>query len=112
MEIVGALTSGRLAEAELARGLFDGAVIAVRRVDWASPADQVLVLSGTVGGISRGPAAFADEVRGRIPGADVGRSKRIAHRVAVRVGRSSGRPPCSSGHATQLCREPDGAARC
>lgn len=64
LEIVGALTSGRLAEAELARGLFDGAAVAVWRVDWSSPADRVLVLSGTVGEVSRGPTAFTAEVRG------------------------------------------------
>ena len=64
LEIVGALTSGRLAEAELARGLFDGATVAVWRVDWSSPADRVLVLSGTVGEVSRGPTAFTAEVRG------------------------------------------------
>ncbi|MET7243027.1 DUF2163 domain-containing protein [Methylobacterium sp. EM32] len=64
LEIVGALTSGRLAEAELARGLFDGAAVAVWRVDWASPVDRVLVLSGTVGEVSRGPTAFTAEVRG------------------------------------------------
>ncbi len=64
LEIVGALTSGRLAESELARGLFDGAAVAVWRVDWASPADRVLILSGTVGEVSRGPTAFTAEVRG------------------------------------------------
>ena len=62
LEIVGALTSGRLAESELARGLFDGAAVAVWRVDWASPADRVLVLSGTIGEVSRGPTAFTAEV--------------------------------------------------
>ncbi len=64
LEIVGALTSGRLAESELARGLFDGAAVAVWRVDWANPDDRVLVLSGTVGEVSRGPTAFTAEVRG------------------------------------------------
>ena len=64
LEIVGALTSGRLAESELARGLFDGAAVAVWRVDWASPDDRVLILSGTVGEVSRGPTAFTAEVRG------------------------------------------------
>ncbi|MBK3396623.1 DUF2163 domain-containing protein [Methylobacterium ajmalii] len=64
LEIVGALTSGRLAESELARGLFDGAAVAVWRVDWANPDDRVLILSGTVGEVSRGPTAFTAEVRG------------------------------------------------
>lgn len=64
LEIVGALSSGRLAESELARGLFDGAAVAVWRVDWASPADRVLVLSGTIGEVARGPTAFTAEVRG------------------------------------------------
>lgn len=64
LEIVGALTSGRLAESELARGLFDGAAVAVWRVDWANQDDRVLILSGTVGEVSRGPTAFTAEVRG------------------------------------------------
>lgn len=63
LEIMGALTSGRLAEDELARGLYDGAAVAVWRVDWTSPADRVLMLSGTMGEVSRTATAFTAEVR-------------------------------------------------
>ncbi|MEH3144415.1 MAG: DUF2163 domain-containing protein [Methylobacterium frigidaeris] len=63
-EIMGALTDGRLAESELARGLFDGATVAVWRVDWQAPADRVLVLSGHLGEVGRGRTAFTAEVRG------------------------------------------------
>ncbi|MGC5781612.1 DUF2163 domain-containing protein [Methylobacterium sp. NFXW15] len=63
LEIMGALTSGRLAEDELARGLYDGAAVEVWRVDWTSPADRVLILAGTMGEVARTAAAFTAEVR-------------------------------------------------
>ncbi|MGY2049595.1 DUF2163 domain-containing protein [Methylobacterium sp. JK268] len=63
-EIMGALTSGRLAEGDLARGLYDGAAVAVWWVDWSAPADAVLVLSGHLGEVSRGASGFTAEVRG------------------------------------------------
>jgi uncharacterized phage protein (TIGR02218 family) len=64
LDLLGALTSGRLAEAELARGLFDGAAVEVWRVDWRAPADRVLVMSGTIGEVTRTRTAFTAEVRG------------------------------------------------
>ncbi|RVU17507.1 DUF2163 domain-containing protein [Methylobacterium oryzihabitans] len=63
-EIMGALTDGRLADSELARGLFDGAAVAVWRVDWQSPENRVLILSGHLGEVGRGRTAFTAEVRG------------------------------------------------
>ncbi|GJD52408.1 hypothetical protein OPKNFCMD_5173 [Methylobacterium crusticola] len=63
LEVMGALRDGRLAEAELVRGLFDAAAVAVWRVDWASPADRVLVLSGHLGEVARGRTGFSAEVR-------------------------------------------------
>ncbi|ACL57564.1 DUF2163 domain-containing protein [Methylobacterium nodulans] len=64
LEIMGALSSGRLAEAELARGLYDGAAVAVWWLDWTAPAHAVLILSGTIGEVSRGRSGFTAEVRG------------------------------------------------
>ncbi|MFE1602107.1 DUF2163 domain-containing protein [Methylobacterium sp. ID0610] len=64
LEIMGALTSGRLAEGELARGLYDGAAVAVWWVDWSAPANAVLMLSGHLGEVSRGSTGFTAEVRG------------------------------------------------
>ncbi|GJE01284.1 DUF2163 domain-containing protein [Methylobacterium isbiliense] len=63
LEVMGALADGRLAEAELARGLFDGAAVEVWRVDWQRPADRVLVMSGHVGEVARGRAGFVAELR-------------------------------------------------
>ncbi|KQP34307.1 beta tubulin [Methylobacterium sp. Leaf102] len=62
-DIMGALTDGRLSDIELARGLFDGAAVEAWRVDWSSPVDRVLVMSGTIGEVSRGSSAFTAEVR-------------------------------------------------
>ncbi|ACA20250.1 conserved hypothetical protein [Methylobacterium sp. 4-46] len=63
-EIMGALRSGRLAESELARGLYDGAAVAVWWVDWSAPANAVPVLCGHLGEVSRGACGFTAEVRG------------------------------------------------
>ncbi|TGD96478.1 DUF2163 domain-containing protein [Methylobacterium nonmethylotrophicum] len=63
LEVMGALSDGRLAEAELARGLFDDAAVAVWRVDWSRPEDRVLVLSGRLGEVTRGRTGFSAELR-------------------------------------------------
>lgn len=64
LEAGGALSSGRLDEAELAAGLFDGAAVEIWRVNWTDVAQRVLMRKGSLGEVRRGPAAFTAEVRG------------------------------------------------
>ena len=58
-----ALTSATLTEDDLARGLWDDAAIEVWRVDWDAVTDRVLLFSGNIGQVERGPSAFWTELR-------------------------------------------------
>jgi uncharacterized phage protein (TIGR02218 family) len=63
LDASGALTSDRLGEADLAAGLFDDARVEIWRVNWAAPAQRVLVMSGSVGEVKRAEGAFTAELR-------------------------------------------------
>jgi len=64
LEVTSAVTSERLAEADLAAGLYDNAAIEIYRVNWAAPEQRVLMRSGNLGEVKRSGRAFAAEVRG------------------------------------------------
>jgi uncharacterized phage protein (TIGR02218 family) len=63
-ELSGALRSDRLSEADLNAGLYDNASVEVFRVNWAAPAQRLLVRTGTIGEVKRGITAFTAEFRG------------------------------------------------
>ena len=63
LDVTGALSSSRLNEAGLAGGLFDDARVEIWRVNWAAPDQRVLMMSGSVGEVRRGEAAFTAELR-------------------------------------------------
>ncbi len=64
VEIEGAVTSERLAEADLAAGLYDDARVEVFRVNWLAPDQRVLIRAGSLGEVRRSSSAFTAEVRG------------------------------------------------
>ena len=64
LEVTGALSSGRLDEADLSAGLYDDAKVEIFRVNWADPAQRVLMRSGSLGEVKRSGIAFSAEVRG------------------------------------------------
>jgi uncharacterized phage protein (TIGR02218 family) len=64
LEVTGAVTSERLADADLAAGLYDDAKVEIFRVNWQTPAERVLVRSGSLGEVRRQGAAFTAEIRG------------------------------------------------
>ena len=59
----GVLTSGRITEADIAAGLWDGAKVEAWRVNWADTSQRVLLRLGEIGEIRRGKVAFTAEVR-------------------------------------------------
>jgi uncharacterized phage protein (TIGR02218 family) len=63
LEASGALSSGALTEAELAAGLFDDARVEIWRVNWDTPAQRVMMISGSIGEVKRGEASFTAELR-------------------------------------------------
>lgn len=60
----GALSSQALSEADIAAGRYDGATVEIYRVNWADPAQRVLIRKGWLGEIRRGPIAFEADVKG------------------------------------------------
>jgi uncharacterized phage protein (TIGR02218 family) len=63
LDASGALTSGRLSEADLAGGLFDDARVEIWRVNWEVLDERVLVMAGSVGEVKRAEGAFTAELR-------------------------------------------------
>ncbi|GAB4227788.1 MAG: DUF2163 domain-containing protein [Methyloligellaceae bacterium] len=59
----GALSSERITETDILDGRWDNAAIEVWRVNWADPAQRVLMRRGNIGEVRRGKAAFITEVR-------------------------------------------------
>lgn len=64
LEVAGALSSERLAEADLAAGLYDDARVEIFRVNWQEPSQRVLMRAGSLGEVRRSGLSFTAEVRG------------------------------------------------
>lgn len=63
-EAMGALTSDLISEADLAAGRYDGAEVSAWLVNWADPAQRVMVFRGSLGEVKRTKGAFRAELRG------------------------------------------------
>jgi len=63
IEVVGALADDVITETDLERGRFDDAEVDIFRVNWADPAQRVLIFRGSLGETTRGPLAFTAELR-------------------------------------------------
>lgn len=64
LEVEGGVTSERLAEDDLAAGLYDDARVEIYRVNWQDPDQRVLVRAGSLGEVRRTEQAFVAEIRG------------------------------------------------
>lgn len=62
--VAGALNSEAITEADIARGLWDGARVDLYRVDWRDPSQRVHLFAGRIGEVRRGALAFEAELRG------------------------------------------------
>lgn len=62
--VSGALNSEAVTEADIARGLWDGARVDLFKVDWRAPAVRVHLFAGFIGEVRRGAQAFEAELRG------------------------------------------------
>ncbi len=60
--VSGALSSEAISEADIERGLFDGATVTMWLVDWTDVSSRLLLLRGGIGEIRRRGAAFEAEV--------------------------------------------------
>lgn len=64
LEAAGALSSAHLNEEALACGLFDNAQVEIFLVNWAEPAQRLLLRKGNLGEVRRSDTAFSAEIRG------------------------------------------------
>ncbi|MBN8606784.1 MAG: DUF2163 domain-containing protein [Caulobacterales bacterium] len=62
--VTGALNSDVISEADLSRGLWDGARVDIFRVDWRDPSARLHLFAGRIGEVRRGASAFEAELRG------------------------------------------------
>lgn len=63
-EVTGALSSDRITDTDLAKGLYDGAEVAHYLVDWTDPETHALLSRGQIGEIRRSGQAFEAEITG------------------------------------------------
>jgi uncharacterized phage protein (TIGR02218 family) len=75
LALTSAVSAERLAEADLAAGIYDDAAVEIFRVNWAGTDQRALMRSGNLGEVKRAGLAFAAEVRG------------LAHRLQEPSGR-------------------------
>ena len=64
LEVEGALSSGKLDEEAIAKGLYDDAQVEIYRVNWQDVSQRVLLRKGHLGEISRTAWGFTAELRG------------------------------------------------
>ena len=64
LDVVGALNSSHLTDADLAAGLYDNAEIEIWRVNWQDTQQRVLLRKGNLGEVQRRNQGFSAEVRG------------------------------------------------
>lgn len=63
-EVVGALVSAGIMEADLLAGLYDDARVETHLVDWSAPEHRLLLDVATIGEVRRADGAFVAELRG------------------------------------------------
>ncbi len=95
-EVTGALTSGRITEADLASGRWDGASVEVHLVNWNTPTERMRLRTGTIGEVTRSDGVFRAEVRGP------------AHALDQPTGRLFNRT-CDAAFGDARCKVPPGA---
>lgn len=63
IDVSGGLSSAAITEADLAAGLYDGAVVELIEIDWQALTRTEIIGRYYIGEIARGPAAFTAELR-------------------------------------------------
>ena len=86
MDVIGALNSDAVREADIAAGLYDNADIEIYRVNWGDPAQRLLVRKGNLGEVTRGPVGFTAEARGLSHHLDQAVGRRYQYRCDADLG--------------------------
>ena len=110
-DVSGALTSDGITEADIAAGLYDDAAVEVRLVNWADPAQHLLLATAAIGEIRRADDAFVAELRGPMHRFDEERG--LVYRATCSADLGDGRCRVDLGDpaygATSLVGDTDGA---
>lgn len=85
-EIAGALSSGRITEADIVAGFYDGAIVETLLVDWTDPSAHAVIRVATVGRINRADHAFTAELEGFGRGLDQPRGRYFRRGCDAEVG--------------------------
>jgi uncharacterized phage protein (TIGR02218 family) len=80
LDVDGALSSAAITEADIHAGRYDDAEVTVFLVNWAAPAQRVILRKGFLGQVERGEVAFKAELRGL-----AARLEQVAGRVFQRT---------------------------
>jgi uncharacterized phage protein (TIGR02218 family) len=82
----GGFSDEAIREADVERGLFDGASVETFRVDWREPGHHVLMEVADLGEVTRGPAGFRAELRGLAARLDRQRGRTYRRRCDAALG--------------------------
>jgi len=85
-ELSGALSADALTEDDLAAGFYDGAEVALLLVNWADPAQQLLLRRGTIGQVRREDGRFIAEIRAATDAFNQTRGRRFGARCDADLG--------------------------
>jgi uncharacterized phage protein (TIGR02218 family) len=85
-DIVGALASDAIAEADIASGLWDGAEVRSYLVDWTMPAEALHLATAHLGEVTRRDGAFAAELRSLAQALDQPKGRLYQHRCDADLG--------------------------
>lgn len=102
-EVSGALSAAGLTEADIRRGLWDGAGIETWIVDWRDTARRMLLDSGVIGEIRREHDAFTAEVRGLAHQLDQEQGRRYAARCDAELGDARCGVPLATAERRVTC---------
>lgn len=86
VDVAGVLHAAGITEAEIARGLYDGAEVAIHLVDWTNVSNRQLLDVMTIGEIRRGDLAFVAELRGAAHRFDEERGRLYTARCGADLG--------------------------
>lgn len=78
-EAAGILASDRIAEADLAAGLWDGGRVEIFLVDWQAPEHRMLLRRAVIGEVTRAGNAFRAELRGLAHLLDIPQGRVFSH---------------------------------
>jgi uncharacterized phage protein (TIGR02218 family) len=84
--VEGALRSSAISDADLERGLYDGAEILFWLVDWSAPDNRLLQARGRIGEVRRGAHAFEAEIAGLAEAVNQPQGRRLARSCPRRLG--------------------------